>query len=77
VEHNRLVTLTGSGGVGKTRHSLQVGAELLDAFANGIWLVELAPVSNPELVLQALAAVLGVHEITTSASWSNLFVHNR
>jgi predicted ATPase/class 3 adenylate cyclase len=62
VEHNRLVTLTGSGGVGKTRHSLQVGAELLDAFANGIWLVELAPVSNPELVLQALAAVLGVHE---------------
>jgi predicted ATPase/class 3 adenylate cyclase len=62
VEHNRLVTLTGSGGVGKTRHSLQVGAEVLDAFADGVWLVELAPVSSPELVPQALASVLGVHE---------------
>ncbi len=61
VEHNRLVTLTGSGGVGKTRHSLQVGAELLDAFPDGVWLVELASVSNPELVLQSVAAVLGVH----------------
>jgi len=62
VEHNRLVTLTGSGGVGKTRHSLQIGAELLDAFADGVWLVELASVSNPELVLPSVAAVLGVHE---------------
>jgi predicted ATPase/class 3 adenylate cyclase len=62
VEHNRLVTLTGSGGVGKTRHSLQVGAEVLDAFADGVWLVELAPVSSPELVPQALASVLGVQE---------------
>jgi predicted ATPase/class 3 adenylate cyclase len=62
VEHNRLVTLTGSGGVGKTRHSLQVAAEVLDAFPDGAWLVELAPVSSPELVPQALASVLGVHE---------------
>jgi len=62
LEHNRLVTLTGSGGVGKTRHSLQVGAELLDAFADGVWLVELASVSNPGLVLPSVAAVLGVHE---------------
>ena len=62
VEHNRLVTLTGSGGVGKTRHSLQVGAEVLDAFAEGVWLVELASVPSPELVPQALASVLGVQE---------------
>ena len=62
VEHNRLVTLTGSGGVGKTRHSLQVAAEVLDAFPEGAWLVELATVSSPELVAQALASVLGVHE---------------
>ncbi len=62
VEHNRLVTLTGSGGVGKTRHSLQVAAEVLDVFTDGAWLVELAPVSSPELVPQALASVLGVHE---------------
>jgi predicted ATPase/class 3 adenylate cyclase len=62
VEHNRLVTLTGSGGVGKTRHSLQVAAEVLDTFAEGTWLVELATVSSPELVPQALASVLSVHE---------------
>jgi predicted ATPase/class 3 adenylate cyclase len=62
VEHNRLVTLTGSGGVGKTRHALQVGAELLDAFADGVWLAELAPVSNPELVVHAVASALGVRE---------------
>ena len=62
VEHNRLVTLTGSGGVGKTRHSLQVAAEVLDAFPDGTWLVELATVSSPELVPLALASVLGVHE---------------
>jgi len=62
VEQNRLVTLTGSGGVGKTRHSLQVGAELLDAFADGVWLVELEPVSDPGLVPQAVATALGVRE---------------
>ena len=62
VTDNRLVTLTGSGGVGKTRHSLQVSAEVLDAFADGVWLVELAPVSSPELVLQAVATVLGVRQ---------------
>lgn len=62
VEHNRLVTLTGSGGVGKTRHALQVGAEVLDGFIDGVWLIELAPVSSPELVPQALASVLGVRQ---------------
>ncbi len=62
VQHNRLVTLTGSGGVGKTRHSLQVGAELLDIFEDGTWFVEMAPVSDPRLVPQAAATVLGVRE---------------
>lgn len=62
VEHHRLVTLTGSGGVGKTRHSLQVSAELLDQFPDGVWLVEMAPVSVPGLVLQAVANVLGLRE---------------
>ncbi len=60
VEHHRLVTLTGSGGVGKTRHSLQVAAEVLDAFPDGVWLVELATISSPELVPQALESVLGL-----------------
>jgi len=62
VEHNRLVTLTGSGGVGKTRHSLQVGAEVLDAFADGVWLVEFGSVSDPGLVSHAAATALGVRE---------------
>ena len=62
VENNRLVTLMGPGGVGKTRHSLQVAADVLDAFADGVWLVELASVSSPELVPQVLASVLGVHQ---------------
>ncbi|HUP27979.1 MAG TPA: tetratricopeptide repeat protein [Chloroflexia bacterium] len=57
-----LVTLTGSGGTGKTRLSLQVGADLLDDFDDGVWLVELAALVEPKLVLPAIAAVLSVKE---------------
>src|SRR6266436_3610595 len=46
---NRLVTLTGAGGAGKTRLALQVAGELLDAFPDGVWLVELAALSDPRL----------------------------
>jgi hypothetical protein len=49
VEH-RLVTLTGSGGAGKSRLSLQVAADTLEQFRNGIWLVELAPLAEPDLI---------------------------
>jgi predicted ATPase/class 3 adenylate cyclase len=63
VDHNRLVTLTGSGGVGKTRHALQVSAEVLDAFPDGAWLVELASVSDAALVVPTVAAALGVREV--------------
>ena len=48
-EH-RLVTLTGSGGTGKTRLSLQVAAEVLDHFEHGVWFVELAPLVDPDLI---------------------------
>jgi predicted ATPase/class 3 adenylate cyclase len=58
----RLVTLTGSGGTGKTRLGLQVAAELLDNFAQGVYFVNLAPLSDPELVAIALAKTLGVKE---------------
>ena len=56
----RLVTIVGSGGIGKTRLSLQVAAEVLDAYPDGVWLVELGPVSDPGLVPSAVAQVLGV-----------------
>ena len=58
----RLLTLTGSGGTGKTRLSLQVGAELLEEYSDGVFLVELAPVRDPDLVPQAVASALGVRE---------------
>jgi len=59
---SRLVTLAGSGGAGKSRLSLQVAADLLDQYESGAWLVELAPLSDPALVPQAVAQVLGVRE---------------
>jgi class 3 adenylate cyclase len=58
----RLVTLTGPGGTGKTRLGLQVAAELLDDFADGSYFVDLAPISDPDLVATALAQTLGVKE---------------
>jgi predicted ATPase len=58
----RLVTLLGPGGIGKTRLSLQVAAELLDAFPDGVWLVELAPLADPALVPRAVATALGLGE---------------
>jgi len=58
----RLVTLTAMGGTGKTRLSLQVGADLIDEFADGVWFVELAPLSDARLVAQALATILGIKE---------------
>jgi predicted ATPase/DNA-binding SARP family transcriptional activator len=60
VRTNRLVTLTGVGGVGKTRLALQVGAELAGVFPEGVWLVELAPVGDPGVVPDAAATELGV-----------------
>ena len=58
----RLLTLVGVGGLGKTRMSLQVGADVLDDFPDGVWFVELAPLVDARLVPQAVASVLGVKE---------------
>ena len=57
-----LLTLTGSGGCGKTRLGLQVAADLIEAYPDGVWLVELAALSDPTLVPQALASVLELRE---------------
>jgi len=58
----RLLTLTGPGGCGKTRLSLQVAADLLESYPEGVWLVEMAPLGDPDLVPQAVASALGVQE---------------
>ena len=62
IENARLVTLVGSGGAGKTRLALQVAAELLDGSGGGVWFVELAAITDPELVMSAVASSLGVRE---------------
>jgi predicted ATPase/DNA-binding CsgD family transcriptional regulator/transcriptional regulator with XRE-family HTH domain len=59
----RLVTLTGIGGGGKTRLALAVASELRTAFPDGAWLAEFAPLANPALVPQAVAAALDVPEV--------------
>ncbi|MDQ4077920.1 MAG: tetratricopeptide repeat protein [Chloroflexota bacterium] len=58
----RLVTVTGPGGMGKTRISLQVAAELLDDFPDGVFFVDLAPISDPALVIPTIAHTLHLQE---------------
>ena len=60
VRSDRLVTLSGAGGVGKTRLSLEVGAELASEFADGVWIVDLAAVADGFEIPAAIAAVMGI-----------------
>src|ERR1700757_1616614 len=60
VKAHRLVTLTGGGGVGKTRLALEVAAQLADEFPDGVWVFELAAVTHPSAVPDAVASVLGI-----------------
>jgi len=59
---HRLVTLLAMGGIGKSRLSVQLAAEVLDEYADGVWLVELAPLSDVQEVAQTVATVMGVKE---------------
>lgn len=58
----RLVTVTGPGGCGKTRIAREVGHRLLPRFPDGVWIVELAPLSEPEMVPHAVCSALGIRE---------------
>jgi predicted ATPase/class 3 adenylate cyclase len=65
VRSSSLLTLTGAGGCGKTRLALQVAADVLDDFADGIWLTELARLTDPQLVAQEVARVTGAPDDST------------
>ncbi len=67
VSDHRLVTLIGTGGTGKTRLMLHVGADLTDQYADGVWLVELAAIAGPALVVTAISRALQVGEEPTRA----------
>src|SRR5215472_11378044 len=64
----RLLTLTGTGGAGKTRLALRAAAEMARTFPDGVWLVSLASIDNPELVVQAVFRALDLQDM--SAGWS-------
>jgi predicted ATPase/class 3 adenylate cyclase len=71
----RLVTLTGPGGTGKTRLSMQVAADLVDEFEHGVWFVELGPLHDPDLVLPSIASTLKVREIPGEALMDTLHTY--
>src|SRR5262249_6701280 len=84
LQSTRLLTLTGSGGVGKARLGLEAAASLLNrstdaghAFVDGVWLVELATISDPALVPQVVAAAVGVREDADQSLTSALVTHLR
>lgn len=62
IANNRLTTLIGPGGTGKTRLSIEIGTDLLSAFPDGVWFIELAPLADPTLVPQGAATALGLRE---------------
>jgi len=59
----KLLTLFGSGGVGKTRLALQVGADVLDQNPDGVWLIDFAPITDPELVASVIAKEIGMAQV--------------
>ncbi|MFN8492573.1 MAG: BTAD domain-containing putative transcriptional regulator [Caldilineaceae bacterium] len=73
----RLVTLTGPGGVGKTRLAVQIAADLLDDFAGGAYVVLLAPVRDPAFLPDAIAQTLNVRESPNRSALESLFLHLR
>lgn len=79
LHEHRLVTLTGSGGTGKTRLSLQVAADLLDQFPDGVWFIELAPLTNPDLISRTILSAFEVGEQEGNVATQLLLdlVHNK
>ena len=76
---NRLVTLTGAGGAGKTRLAIQVAARMAGEFGDGVWYVDLAPITDPELVAVTVARALGLPDQPGRSTMDTLlrFVRDR
>ncbi|MBV9057364.1 MAG: adenylate/guanylate cyclase domain-containing protein [Candidatus Eremiobacteraeota bacterium] len=72
---HRLVTLVGAGGAGKSRCAIQVGAALLGSYADGVWLIELAPIADGSMVAGSIAQALNVRESTKMALTDTLVAH--
>jgi predicted ATPase/class 3 adenylate cyclase len=77
LSRTRLLTLTGAGGTGKTRLAVQVAAELLSEFADGVFFVDLSPLTDPALVGSALAQAVGVPEVPGQSILEGLKDHCR
>ena len=75
LENNRLLTLTGPGGSGKTRLAIALASGVAGRFENGAWLVELASLSDPDLVPQSVASVLDVRETQNATLTDALCLH--
>lgn len=71
-EHVALLTLTGPGGIGKTRLAMHAAVSLLDQFADGVYAVSLAPITDSALVLPTVAAALGVQETKAHSLWEGV-----
>jgi hypothetical protein len=79
LRQTRLLTMTGAGGVGKTRLALQVAADQVDRFRDGVWLIDLAGLAEPALVAQAVASALQISD-QPGRSWIDSvlrFLHER
>ena len=75
LKDHRLVTFTGSGGVGKTRAALQIGSTLLDEVRDGVWFAELAPIRDGGLVPAAIAQALGLQEVPNRPLFDTLLAY--
>ena len=67
---NRLLTLTGAGGAGKTRLAIQIAGQLSGEFGDGVWYVDLAPITDPELVPMTVPAPLGCPTNPAAPPWT-------
>ena len=74
---SRLITLTGPGGVGKTRLAIQAAIHLMEKFPDGVWMIDFAPLVDPALVPQTVAATLGLREEGGQSMVANLISHLR